>query len=340
MATRRYSERLGVLDDRQFQAALARLDLGAFVRADPVVGGLFGQNVFVTSTTGQWVLRGVPHYDWQFPAERFSCELLHTRTRAPVPWPYLVDPRDDIFGWSYAIMPRMPGLQLSDPHVAGRLTRQDRLGMAQAMAENLALMQELTWPFVGGFDLAAGTIAPCPVSWPAWVVTDVHRWLDMARKHSDRTTDGDVHWIDGLLQSARDALAEPFQPCFVMHDYKEQNATFERTRAGWRVSGIFDLMEAFFGDGEVDLARSTVQYTQADPALAAAFVRRYREMMPVRRGSEERLRVYLLWDRLVVWEYDQRPEQAGAWSGGRTLRAWLEPILEACMAAIDAAGRA
>ena len=59
-----YSERLGVLDDQQFQAALARWNLGDFVRAGPITGGLLGQNVFVTSTTGNWVWRGVPHYDW------------------------------------------------------------------------------------------------------------------------------------------------------------------------------------------------------------------------------------------------------------------------------------
>ena len=163
----------------------------------------------------------------------------------------------------------------------------------------------------------------------------------MARKHSDRTTDGDMHWIDGLLQSARDALAEPFQPCFVMYDYKEQNATFERTRAGWRVSGIFDPMEAFFGHGEVDSRPiSTVQYTQADPALAAAFVRRYREMMPVLtriRGASARVSALGSAGRVGI-----RPAAGagGRLVGGRTLRAWLEPILEACMAAIDAAGRA
>jgi hygromycin-B 7''-O-kinase len=330
MGARMYSERLGALDERQFQAALARLGLGDFVRADPVSGGLFGQNVFVTSTTGAWVLRGAPHYAWQFPAERFFCELLHTRTRTPVPWPYLVDPSDDIFGWSYAIMQRMPGLQLSDPSIARGLTRTDRLGMAQAMAENLALMQELTWPCVGGFDLASGTIAPCPVNWAEWVVTDVHRWLDLAHTHSDRTTDADIHWVDALLQTARPALAEPFQPSFVMHDYKELNATFECAGDGWRVSGIFDLMEAFFGDGEIDLSRQTVQYMQEDPALAQAFVRRYLELRLVRPGFGERFLVYLLWDRLVIWEYFQRPERETPWTCGLTLRAWLEPILEAC----------
>ena len=330
MGARLYSQRLGVLDDRQFQAALARLGLGDFVRAEPITGGLFGQNVFVTSTTGAWVLRGSPHYDWQLPAERFFCELLHTRTRTPVPWPYLLDPRDDIFGWSYAIMPRMPGLNLSEPSVAGGLTREDRLGMAQAMAENLAHMQELTWPFVGGFDLALGTIAPCPVSWADWVMSDVHKWLELARKHSDRTPAADIQWVDELLQTARPALAEPLHPSFVMHDHKEQNATFERSGDGWRVSGIFDLMEAFFGDGEIDLSRQTVQYMEEDPEQAQAFVRRYRELRPVRPGFRERFRVYLLWDRLVVWEYYQRPERETPWEGGLTLRAWLEPILNAC----------
>ena len=330
IGARIYSERLGVLADQQFQTALARWGLGDFVRAEPVTGGLFGQNVFVTSTTGTWVLRGVPHYDWQFPAEQFVCDLLHMRTQTPVPWPYLIDPCDDIFGWSYALMPRMPGLQPADPAVAHRLAPTDRLGMAQAMAENLACMQELTWPISGGFDLTAGTITPYPGSWADWVVTDMHRWLDLARLHSNRTSDADIQWVDALLHAARQALDEPFQPCFVMHDYKEQNATFERTGVGWRVSGIFDLMESFFGDGEIDLVRQMVQYMEEDAALAQAFVRRYLELRPARRGFRERLRIYLLWDRLVVWEYFQRPGRATPWQPELTLRAWLEPILEAC----------
>ena len=309
MGARAYSERLGVIDDRQFQAALARLGLGDFVRADPIAGGLFGQNVFVTSTTGEWV--PARHAPLRLAAPRRAV-LLRAAPRAnpgAAPWPYLIDPREDIFGWCYAIMPRMPGLQLSDPGVAAGLTREDRLGIARAMAENLSLMQELTWPHHGGFDLASGTIAPFLDGRPgrsgSWR-TCIDGW-SLARQHSDRTTDADVGWVDGVLQAARQALAEPFQPCFVMHDYKEQNATFERAGDGWRVSGIFDLMEAFFGDGEVDLSRQAAEYAQEDPELARAFVRRYLELRPVRPGFEERFLAYLLRDRLVIWEYFQRP---------------------------------
>jgi hypothetical protein len=39
----------------------------------------------------------------------------------PVPWPYLIDPTPDIFGWSFVLMPRMPGLQLADPQMKKQL---------------------------------------------------------------------------------------------------------------------------------------------------------------------------------------------------------------------------
>ena len=65
MVAREYSRRLGSIDDDQFRSALERLGLGEFVRAEPLAGGLFGQNVFVAGTTGEYVLRGAPHYEWQ-----------------------------------------------------------------------------------------------------------------------------------------------------------------------------------------------------------------------------------------------------------------------------------
>lgn len=116
-----YSERLGRISDEQFQAALDRFDLGRFIRAEPIPFGVFGQNVFVTTTTGEYVLRGSPHFWWQFPTEQFYTQQFYDRTQVPVPWPYLIADSPEIFGWSYAIMPRMPGVQLSDPPIREHL---------------------------------------------------------------------------------------------------------------------------------------------------------------------------------------------------------------------------
>jgi hygromycin-B 7''-O-kinase len=116
-----YSKRLGEISDAQIQAALNHFHLGEFVRAEPVPFGLFGQNIFVTSTSGQFVLRGAPHAPSQFPIEQHCSDELRRRTKVPVPWPYLIDESSAIFGWSYAIMPRMPGINVDDPQVRSRV---------------------------------------------------------------------------------------------------------------------------------------------------------------------------------------------------------------------------
>ncbi|MDP6358611.1 MAG: hypothetical protein QF473_26060 [Planctomycetota bacterium] len=100
----KYSERLGQIRNQSFQLALDRFGLGDFVSAQAIPHGLFGQNVFLTSTEGEYVFRGHPLYRGQFETERFMAERLHKETDAPVPWPYLVDGSDDIFGWAYTIM--------------------------------------------------------------------------------------------------------------------------------------------------------------------------------------------------------------------------------------------
>src|SRR5437870_5571176 len=109
-----YSERLGAIRDAQFAVACVRAGIGAFLKAEPTTAGLFGQNVFVTTSNGEFVLRGAPHWvkgpndkawrredRWQFTKERWFAQQLHERTKAPVPWPMLHDEASDIFGWPY-----------------------------------------------------------------------------------------------------------------------------------------------------------------------------------------------------------------------------------------------
>src|ERR1700743_2538383 len=117
----RYSERLGVIRDEQFAEACARVGVGRFVRAAPVKSGLFGQNVFLTTSEGEFVLRGAPHWvksagetewrredRWQFSKETWFVEQLHARTKAPVPWPFIHETTDDIFGWAVIVLQATP----------------------------------------------------------------------------------------------------------------------------------------------------------------------------------------------------------------------------------------
>ena len=40
-----------------------------------------------------------------------------------------------------------------------------------------------------------------------------------------------------------------------MNDYNPGNVLVNRIHGSWQVSGLFDLMEYYFGDGEADLMR-------------------------------------------------------------------------------------
>ena len=154
-----YSERLGAISDAQFQAVADRLALGRFVEAAPVTSGLFGQNVFMTTTMGEYVLRGAPHWvkrlgektyrpddRVQFTAEKYFALQLHEHTKAPVPWPMLHDQTSDILGWPYLVMPKMPGQCFNERNILKHLSPEDRHGVARALGAMLVEMQELTSP--------------------------------------------------------------------------------------------------------------------------------------------------------------------------------------------------
>lgn len=316
-----YSQLLGTISTDQFQAALDRFGLGKFLHAEPIPFGLSKRNIFLTSTSGQYVLRGSPHHPDQFYREQFFARKLHERTCVPVPWPYLIDSTKDIFRWSYAIMPRMPGLQLADSTVKRYLPDAERRGIACALGQNLARMQDLTWLFCGEYNGETGTIQPFNVSYGQWIVARIRRNLARSREYSDRTTPADVRWVEELIADAQDALVLPFQPVFLMQDYKESNVVVEHKDERWQVSGVFDLTHAHFGDGEADLARSIAVYLDENPALAREYLQAYMNERPPRAGFARRFPIYMLDDRLQAWAFSQQIGRV-EWDPQWTLREW------------------
>ena len=312
MITPEYSKRLGSISPLQFQTALDHFDLGQFISAEAIPFGLFGQNVFVTSSAGEYVLRGAAHYDWQFPKERFIANLLHERTDVPVPWPYLLDTDETIFGWKhgYVLMPRMPGLQLANEEVLKTLSSEDRQAIAHTIAENLREIQCVQWPFAGQYDLKTQTIEPFKQGWDGWLIAEIRQQLQQSLSYNNGATPTDKIWVEGIIQNAQEALKVPYTPTLVLHDYREANLTVSKQADGWKVSGVFDLMEGLIGDGELDLIRQMAVYMGEINELtwAKSFLDGYRKRGALRPLADKRLALYLVYDRMVVWEYFHRPD--------------------------------
>lgn len=302
---REYSKLLGVLTAAQLQAALDRFGLGRLLDARPAPGGLFGQNVLLSASSGGFVLRGCP-YPAQLEKEQYFARVIHDRTHAAAPWPFQIEESPEIFGWSYAMMPLLPGVHLSDPEVRSTFTVDDNLALARAMGAHLRVLQEAIWDEPGEYDYAAHAITPISEPFAEWFIFKTRVWLDCSLAASSATTPGDVAWTESIIDAARDALAMPFVPVFVHTDYKEGNVVAERTDAGWRVTGIFDMAEAYAGDGEYDLARAACDYGLHSAAMLRAFVDAYTAGHAARPGFAARLALYILQDRLIIWEYGQR----------------------------------
>ena len=305
MTVREYSKRLGHISDEQLQAALNCFDLGEFLRAEPIPFGLFGQNLFVTSTAGEFVLRGAPHYDWQFPTEKFFIEQLQARTYVPAPYPYRFNPVPEIFGWAFVIMPKMPGLQLADSQVVAHLSMDERRGVARALAAMLIEIQTLTWEHPGRYDATTQTVQPMMQDYRSWIAQRTHELLAQAQGYNDNTPATDAAWVEDIIARTSHACLTPYQPCLVLEDYKEPNVVVTQAEIGWQVSGVFDFMTAHFGDGEADLARQVGTYLRETPELADEFVQVYLHNKVVQPGFSKRQQLYMLYDSLIIWSFWQ-----------------------------------
>jgi len=324
------SRRLGDVSLDAVARALARHELGELIEALPAPGGLFGQNLFVHATSGWHVLRGAPHFPWQFAKERHAVDVLHHRVHAPVPWPYRVDPSPDLFGWPFAWMPRLPG---AHPFEAAS-TPSELKEIARAIGANLAALHAPTWPAAGEYVPEEDRVVAFPGGAGAWLARDIERWLAAAAMRPEATPPGDGDWVRRIVDTACPHLDPPGGASFTMNDYNPGNLLVERVDAGWRVSGVFDFMEFHVGDPDLDLVRMAVamcdRFPDLGPKMVGEFVGAYRAERPAGPALRDRMACHIVRDRLIVWEYGTRPG-VGWFDGQGTLRRYAETWLERLM---------
>ncbi|MBE0336949.1 phosphotransferase family protein [Paenibacillus sp. 23TSA30-6] len=295
------SNRLGEVADDQLQRMLDRFDLGRLISSGKTAEGVMGQTLYISSTAGQFVLKGNPLFQGQWAEEQFIVEQLHTRTQIPVPAPYLVDETEDIFGWSYSIMPCLDGQHIHTPELQARLTPPDQQQMAEMLA--IVLLELHSWKVEdsGELDTSSLAIRPFDVSYRVWLYGRIRYWLEDARKYSDISVQ-DIAWVEGILEGSRQAFDQLNTNTFVMGDFKPQNFLVKNGDGGWKVSGLFDFTTAYFGDGVADLPKITIMYLEnGEEELARRFLTAYLKGMEDKKGFVERFRVHMLYQQILNW---------------------------------------
>ena len=297
-----YSARLGAISDEQFQRCLTRLGLGTFVAAERVTSGICGQNVFITSTRGEYVMRGFPLDDAQLAREAFMARHIHDQTTVAGPWPYRIDSSTDIFGWPYALMRRLPGRRIESPFKE-TLTLEDRRSMARAFGSVLAQLRTVRLPACGEYDPQTDAIRPNPEGWKGHLRSVMDRHLCKAAQCSPNTVSADRLYVADMVERGMAALDVPCDYTICSSDFGENNAVVLPHGGSWAVAGIFDLHEWFAGDAEYSISRQVMQYNDEHPQLAYDFIAAYAQGQPLRPGFAERAILYVICDRFIFWNF-------------------------------------
>jgi aminoglycoside phosphotransferase (APT) family kinase protein len=242
-----------------------------------------------------------------------------------VPWPYLIEESEEIFGWNWAILPRAQGISMV-PEAGHEFSREERWAQAAALGRALAALHTVMMPEPAVYDRAVAGLRNIPGSYGEYVQGLVERLLADCRAASDATTDEDVTWALSLVETGRAAFDQPFTPTVIHLDYSENNAILDRGPEGWHVAGVVDWMTAEVGHPEADLRRSVAHYHYRGLGEHRPFIGAYRSIHPQQPGFDDRFPVFMLWERLLIWGYGQRH---GVWfPEGLTLRRWMQQFLD------------
>lgn len=300
LVPQKYSERLGVIEPDQLIEVADRHGLGEVLDAYPPPGGLFGQNIVLETSEGSFVLRGNPYGHAQLTKERRVATFIDEYSSLPAPWPYEVSEEIEPFGWTYAVMPCLPGTPGAE--LWPSLDPEGRVALARATGEALAWLHEAEAFFVGPYDGQLDDFVEMD-DFGDWFLHRLEYWRNLCRAVNALSTEAE-RYIDQVIDECADALDEPFTPVLVHHDFTVDNLNFDQDDVGFEASGVFDLAEAYLGDGEEDLVR--MLWIADTDDQRSAFVDAYTEHWPLRSGASDRLALYALADHLPIWEFARR----------------------------------
>ena len=308
--------RLGKLRLSQFSEVTRKYGLGRCRSAVPIEAGNFRQNVSLVTDAGEWIFRGRSHYTWQFPKERFFANLLGRETVAPVPLPYFVDESFQTFEYDYILMPKMPGLQLSDRARFAALSPLEQRSIALELGRFLHDLQAYKHPTFGYYDEEVDGLVSYERTYSEEVVSRARACVHRANAVTKTLSSEEVEILFG--ENEHLSKIDSAQSVCVMEDYKDDNMCVTKTHKGWKVTGLFDLMGARFGHPLEDLPRQYAVYLDTRrPECAAAFLAGYgltEEDIPL-------FNLFMLIDRLIVWEFGVRE---GKWWPEETFCDWVE----------------
>ncbi len=324
-----------MINDEQLQAMLDKFKLGKLISSEKTANGAMGQTIFVASTEGDFVFKGNPLYDGQLLEEKFFIENIHKRTKVSVPMPYIIDNSGEILGWSYAIMPRLPGEHLNSKRITDNLSIDKKFIVAELIANTLSEFH--TWKVTDFGDLNTDnfTIEPFKESYTQWLFNRIMFWLEDAKKYSEITVE-DVHWVRDLLEQSKEAFEKLKTPTFIMGDFKPGNFLIHSRESNLEIGGVFDFTNSYFADPISDLIKMVTYYIDANESkIAAHLIKVYCGELGEEKGSViKRIKVHMLHQRVLDWGCAKAMNMV-TWDNSLPFFKWVESYTDSVVNLIE-----
>lgn len=318
------SNKIQVVTNSQTQQMLDRFHLGKLLSFKKTEKGAMNQTFFITSTKGEFVLKGNPLYRGQFSEEKYFVDNLAKHTNIPVPYPYLVDELEDIFGFSYAIMPRLPGIHMNSGEIE---TREEKLRIAELASEVLKEFHSWKICSFGDLDPVNTVITPFKEPYTDWLYNRIRYWLEDAKKYSEITTK-DIAFVENQLEVSKKAFNSFSSPTFVMGDFKSDNFLVKSDGDKWELSGVFDFTNSYFGDPVTDLVKMIIMYIDnREEEFAGHFLSCYLRGLQSKEAFLQRIKVHIIQQRILDWGCAKAIGMVN-WDNNITFSKWVEYYIE------------
>ncbi|GAF13323.1 hypothetical protein JCM19046_1460 [Bacillus sp. JCM 19046] len=329
------SNKLGTVHPNQVQSMLDYHDYGRLVAFEKTRNGAMRQTLFIRSSQGEYVLKGNPLYPGQLQEEQYFINRLQQQTTVPLPTPYHINKNHSLFGWSYALMPRLTGNHLNDE----TLQTKESLAVADAIARTLLQFHKWTEPTFGQLNPADQTISPFQHSYTNWLFQRILYWLNDASRFSTIATE-DLRWTEENLEDSKQAFTDLTSSTFVMGDFKPGNFLINEGPEGWCVSAVFDFTNAYFADPVSDVSKMLLYYmNEKQMAVAERLLHTY-FAKALHASMQKRLTVHLIHQLVLDWG-NAKATGTVTWDNELPFHQWANQYVEqlkqlcACISALD-----
>lgn len=213
--------------------------------------------------------------------EKTVYKIIKSRTKVPVPFILSAEYPTESGNVAFALRPVLRGMTMED--VRDQLSSSQQIALSEQLGEYMAQIHSVSFDSFGEGIESGGSFT----EWKECLLDLMERRIRTCRKSGvvDRQTARSVMNYFKTYEYLLDGIT----PALVHRDIHPGNIQLEKTRNGWKISGIYDFEHALAGHNEFDFAKPHWSLSNGYGNLWEALLRTYKSAYGLSQEFKQRL---------------------------------------------------